>query len=327
MNSIKAKLMNLLCGSANLKQEEQSNSSNVYVAPVNNHSSVPPHAEAGQSNRLPQTPDSKFKPNITINNGVMTMTMYVPAKFHGKIIGKGGATIKCLQDEYNVKISIPERNSSDERINVVGLQENVPKAVQAIGQTIGFRDYHQPAQMNNNISANVNGYVAHTVNNITSPASSCTTNQVLFFPDSIGSGAFGKFLSNLGSAKQSCDIAVYTISDDRVVRVIERLHSNGVKIRIITEADTLKDQGNDVESLARMGIDCKADASPALMHHKFAIIDGQLLISGSFNWTRSAATANQENMVVSNIPSLVQQFAQEFERMWNLQQMQTVHGR
>ena len=44
------------------------------------------------------------------------------------------------------------------------------------------------------------------------------------------------------------------------------------------------------------------------MHNKFAIIDGKLLINGSFNWTYQATKKNFENVVVTNNESLVNQF-------------------
>jgi phosphatidylserine/phosphatidylglycerophosphate/cardiolipin synthase-like enzyme len=48
------------------------------------------------------------------------------------------------------------------------------------------------------------------------------------------------------------------------------------------------------------------------MHHKFAIADQDLLLTGSYNWTRSAATENDENIVVTNNPRLVRSFAGKF---------------
>lgn len=41
------------------------------------------------------------------------------------------------------------------------------------------------------------------------------------------------------------------------------------------------------------------------MHHKFAIVDGRLLINGSFNWTRQAVLYNQENCIITDNPQLV----------------------
>jgi phosphatidylserine/phosphatidylglycerophosphate/cardiolipin synthase-like enzyme len=52
------------------------------------------------------------------------------------------------------------------------------------------------------------------------------------------------------------------------------------------------------------------------MHHKFAVIDGKTLLTGSYNWTRSAADFNEENVVVTDDPRLVSSFAAEFEKLW-----------
>ena len=54
------------------------------------------------------------------------------------------------------------------------------------------------------------------------------------------------------------------------------------------------------------------------MHHKFAIIDGSILLNGSFNWTRSAVITNRENIVITaNAPALLAAFLEEFNEMWS----------
>ena len=52
------------------------------------------------------------------------------------------------------------------------------------------------------------------------------------------------------------------------------------------------------------------------MHHKFAISDNKLLLNGSYNWTRSASTENNENISITNDLRLVSLFQNEFERLW-----------
>ena len=52
------------------------------------------------------------------------------------------------------------------------------------------------------------------------------------------------------------------------------------------------------------------------MHHKFAISDNKLLLNGSYNWTKSASTENNENIAVTNDINLVKSFQKEFERLW-----------
>ena len=58
------------------------------------------------------------------------------------------------------------------------------------------------------------------------------------------------------------------------------------------------------------------------MHHKFAVFDGKIVVSGSYNWTRSAAEDNEENIVVTNEQKIVQSFHEQFGRLWT--QMQPI---
>jgi phosphatidylserine/phosphatidylglycerophosphate/cardiolipin synthase-like enzyme len=46
-------------------------------------------------------------------------------------------------------------------------------------------------------------------------------------------------------------------------------------------------------------------AFPLAVHHKFVILDGRMIANGSFNWTRQAVLFNQENVVLSDNPALV----------------------
>lgn len=61
---------------------------------------------------------------------------------------------------------------------------------------------------------------------------------------------------------------------------------------------------------------CEADY--VHMHHKFAVVDGRLLITGSLNWTLTAVQCNRENVIITEEAELVQPFIKEFERLWVL---------
>lgn len=120
----------------------------------------------------------------------------------------------------------------------------------------------------------------------------------------------------IGEARHSLDICVFTITDNRIVARLKEARERGVTIRIISDDDKSMDLGSDLERLMREGINCRLDRTTAHMHHKFAIADSDLLLTGSYNWTRSAATENDENIVVTNNPKLVRSFGGKFEEMW-----------
>lgn len=52
------------------------------------------------------------------------------------------------------------------------------------------------------------------------------------------------------------------------------------------------------------------------MHHKFALLDGRKLITGSLNWTMTAVQSNKENVIVTEEPELVQPYMDEFNKLW-----------
>ena len=117
-------------------------------------------------------------------------------------------------------------------------------------------------------------------------------------------------------ARRSIDICVYTISDDPLSEAILAAHQRGVAVRVISDNDKKFDAGSDVLRLRERGVPLRIDASEHHMHHKFALFDGRLLLNGSFNWTRSASTSNEENFLVIEHAQLVSDYARVFERLW-----------
>ena len=52
------------------------------------------------------------------------------------------------------------------------------------------------------------------------------------------------------------------------------------------------------------------------MHHKFAVIDGHMLLTGSFNWTKQASEHNRENVLATTDPASVRRYMDEFNKLW-----------
>lgn len=112
-------------------------------------------------------------------------------------------------------------------------------------------------------------------------------------------------------------ICVFTISDDHITNAIMSAHKKGREIKIITDNDKSFDIGSDIERLAQEGIDIKMDNTPNHMHHKFMVVDDVSLLTGSYNWTQSAARYNHENIVVTKEGGVVKSFLKEFSQLWN----------
>ena len=125
----------------------------------------------------------------------------------------------------------------------------------------------------------------------------------------------------LAQAKQTVDICVFTITDDRLTSAVLEAHGRGVRVRIITDNDKAADLGSDADRFLQAGIGLRVDRTEYHMHHKFAVFDSKILLNGSYNWTRGAADNNEENFIVTNNRRLVAIFSKTFEELW--QQFQT----
>jgi cardiolipin hydrolase len=125
-------------------------------------------------------------------------------------------------------------------------------------------------------------------------------------------------IHEIRQAVSHLNICVFTISDDRISEAILGAHRRKVDIKILTDNDKAFDLGSDITRFFKEGLIVKIDNTTNHMHHKFMIADGRTLITGSYNWTNSAARYNQENVIVTNEPSLIKSFQHEFDRLWNV---------
>lgn len=165
------------------------------------------------------------------------------------------------------------------------------------------------------------------------------THEVLFFPDKdiackdyfVGEdgcynpkcrfthkpNSLSRLYGYLAGAVESVDVCVFVICCQDLADILVQLHRKDIKVRIICDDEQVDITGSQIWPLRKEGISVRTDHSSYLMHHKFIVIDNQLLITGSFNWTRQAISGNQENLLILNHRETVRKYLTEFERLWN----------
>jgi len=129
-------------------------------------------------------------------------------------------------------------------------------------------------------------------------------------------------------ASETIDIAMYSYSHQEPVKgALLRALDRGVKIRFLANTD-LANSNSKGGALEGIGIDVRRVTK--IMHHKFAIIDGPrdnatldrassaYLISGSGNWSGSAASNYDENTLFLNggFPELTLRLQRDFDTLW-----------
>jgi len=144
--------------------------------------------------------------------------------------------------------------------------------------------------------------------------STTSTTDVFFSP---GDACRNSIIQRIDGAIKQLQICVFTISDDSITKSLLAAHRRKIQIKVITDNDKSLDQGSDIDQLARAGIAVKMDVSSNHMHHKFMIADQHTLITGSYNWTLSAARYNHENILLTREANVIKSFSSEFDKLWN----------
>lgn len=152
--------------------------------------------------------------------------------------------------------------------------------------------------------------------------------EVYFSPNGNADEALEKLFAG---ARSEINAAVYIFTSRNLASAVLDAHKRGVKVRIILDGNDESDYSKGFY-LRRRGVDLRYARGLAkaaykgkkkgrqknygLMHHKFAVVDGSYLATGSYNWTASAEKWNRENLLILKSRSLARRYNQEFEKLW-----------
>lgn len=128
-----------------------------------------------------------------------------------------------------------------------------------------------------------------------------------------------KLVSLIDKSKKSIHLACYEISLPSVVKALSEARRRKIDVKIVTDDQTLERniQAQSLLRVLKIKKVIKSDkGKSALMHHKFIIIDREIVWTGSFNITVGSAYRDDNNVIVINSPQLAKNFEAKFERMW-----------
>jgi phosphatidylserine/phosphatidylglycerophosphate/cardiolipin synthase-like enzyme len=133
-----------------------------------------------------------------------------------------------------------------------------------------------------------------------------TSWAVYFSPNG---GATDAILEGVSGAKRTILVHAYLLYSTRLAGALVRAHQRGVQVHIILDAHAQPHHppAPPVAHLVAAGIAVSLDARHAWAHDKVMILDGAIVITGSYNWTNWTVAAEQqngENLLVIRDPRL-----------------------
>ena len=121
----------------------------------------------------------------------------------------------------------------------------------------------------------------------------------------------------LRAATRSIDVALFHFTSDRLARSLAARRRAGVAVRLLL--DRRQADGDFVERLRGDGVDVRLvtpRAEDARFHHKYAVLDAKIVVTGSYNWTILGDIANHENVVFLRHEAAARAFQEDFEKTW-----------
>lgn len=128
-------------------------------------------------------------------------------------------------------------------------------------------------------------------------------------PDSV----MQKILHNIQTARQSIRFMAYTFTYQDLAQAMINRAETGVLVSGVVDARSA--YNGALKKLACAGLPIKIDGNRYALHHKVIIIDESTVITGSFNFTLSADTINDENILIIHHPGVARLYLEEYARV------------
>jgi phosphatidylserine/phosphatidylglycerophosphate/cardiolipin synthase-like enzyme len=137
--------------------------------------------------------------------------------------------------------------------------------------------------------------------------------EVYFSPDD---HVLQRLLSLVAAAEESIEFLAFTFTSDPLAEALIARGADGVRVRGVMERDQVNNSGGEFGNMVLAGLDLRLDANQNKMHHKVILIDGEIVITGSYNFSRNAEEKNDENVLIIHSVEIAQQYLLEFERIY-----------
>ncbi len=140
--------------------------------------------------------------------------------------------------------------------------------------------------------------------------------EIYFAPDD---NVANRIIELIENAQESINFLAYSFTADDIGTAIRKRAQSGIQVAGVMEAGQVaSNQGSEYEAFRQAGLDVRLDGNQTgLMHHKVIIIDQNVVITGSYNFSASAEERNDENVVILFNPVIAAQYMEEFQVIYS----------
>ena len=131
-------------------------------------------------------------------------------------------------------------------------------------------------------------------------------------------GTQERIIKAINLTKSTIDIAIFDFTNGVIAQSLKEAKDRGVKIRIIMDSKQAKGQHNEYNFFKNNGFEVKlmTGKGKGIMHNKFIIFDGKLLMTGSYNISENAERYNYENALFISDVKVIEKYQSTFNQLW-----------
>jgi phosphatidylserine/phosphatidylglycerophosphate/cardiolipin synthase-like enzyme len=134
--------------------------------------------------------------------------------------------------------------------------------------------------------------------------------EVFFSPHG---GCTEAIVKALDEAKSSVYIQAYSFTSAPIAEAVVEAHKRGVHIEAILDKSQRTEQYSEADFLAHAGVKVLIDTKHQIAHNKIIVVDSGIVITGSFNFTKSAEEHNAENLLIIKNSGLAAKYIENWE--------------
>jgi phosphatidylserine/phosphatidylglycerophosphate/cardiolipin synthase-like enzyme len=129
--------------------------------------------------------------------------------------------------------------------------------------------------------------------------------EVHFSPDG---GCTDAVVREIDAARTSILVQAYSFTSTPIAKAVAAAFKRGVHVEVILDRSQKTEKYTEADFLHNHHVPVLIDSEHAIAHNKVIIIDGQVVITGSFNFTKQAEEHNAENLLVIRDKILADQY-------------------
>lgn len=134
--------------------------------------------------------------------------------------------------------------------------------------------------------------------------------HVFFSPNG---GCTDAIVTEINAARRTVHVEAYAFTSSPIARALVNAARRGVDVEVVLDKSNATDRYTVATFLVGQGIPTYIDAKYAIAHSKNIIIDGATIITGSFNFTKSAEYRNAETLlIIKGFPEVARKFEANF---------------